>query len=78
MANALNIAQTGLDAQQTRLSIISNNLANVATTGYKKSRPNFEDLLYETISQPGASCGLRRLNGGARVRCCSPAASTWG
>jgi len=55
MASALNIAQTGLDAQQTRLSIISNNLANVATTGYKKSRPNFEDLLYETISQPGAS-----------------------
>ena len=45
MASALNIAQTGLDAQQTRLSIISNNLANVATTGYKKSRPNFEDLL---------------------------------
>ena len=55
MASALNIAQTGLDAQQTRLSIISNNLANVATTGYKKSRPNFEDLLYETIAQPGAS-----------------------
>lgn len=51
----MNIAQTGLDAQQTRLSIISNNLANVATTGYKNSCPNFEDLLYETISQPGAS-----------------------
>ena len=55
MASALNIAQTGLDAQQTRLSIISNNLANVATTGFKKSRPNFEDLLYETVTQPGAS-----------------------
>ena len=55
MASALNIAQTGLDAQQTRLAVISNNLANVATTGYKKSRPIFEDLLYETIAQPGAA-----------------------
>jgi flagellar basal-body rod protein FlgG len=55
MASALNIAQTGLDAQQTRLAVISNNLANVSTTGYKKSRPAFEDLLYETIAQPGAS-----------------------
>jgi len=55
MASALNIAQTGLDAQQTRLAVISNNLANVSTTGYKKSRPAFEDLLYETVTQPGAS-----------------------
>ncbi|MEQ8232526.1 MAG: flagellar basal-body rod protein FlgG [Gammaproteobacteria bacterium] len=55
MASPLNIAKTGLDAQQTRLSVISNNLANVATTGYKRSRAVFEDLLYETISQPGAA-----------------------
>ncbi|MGE0484862.1 MAG: flagellar basal-body rod protein FlgG [Gammaproteobacteria bacterium] len=55
MASALNIAQTGLDAQQTRLAVIANNLANVATTGFKKSRPVFEDLLYETIAQPGAA-----------------------
>ncbi len=55
MASALNIAQTGLDAQQTRLAVISNNLANVSTNGYKKSRANFEDLLYETITQPGAA-----------------------
>jgi flagellar basal-body rod protein FlgG len=55
MPSALNIAQTGLDAQQTRLAVISNNLANVSTTGYKKSRPAFEDLLYETVTQPGAS-----------------------
>ncbi len=55
MASALNIAQTGLDAQQTRLSVISNNLANVSTNGYKKSRANFEDLLYEAVAQPGAS-----------------------
>ena len=55
MASALNIAQTGLDAQQTQLSIIANNLANVATIGFKKGRPVFEDLLYETVVQPGAS-----------------------
>lgn len=55
MASALNIAQSGLDAQQTRLAVISNNLANVSTTGYKKSRPTFEDLLYETVAQPGAA-----------------------
>ncbi|MGR8919822.1 MAG: flagellar basal-body rod protein FlgG [Gammaproteobacteria bacterium] len=55
MASALNIAQTGLDAQQTRLAVISNNLANVSTNGYKKSRANFEDLIYETVTQPGAS-----------------------
>ncbi|MCZ6893509.1 MAG: flagellar basal-body rod protein FlgG [Gammaproteobacteria bacterium] len=54
MASALDIAQSGLDAQQTRLSVISNNLANVATTGFKKGRAVFEDLLYETITQPGA------------------------
>lgn len=54
MSSALDIAQSGLDAQQTRLSVISNNLANVATTGFKKGRAVFEDLLYETITQPGA------------------------
>jgi flagellar basal-body rod protein FlgG len=55
MASALHIAQTGLDAQQTRMSVISNNLANVGTTGFKKGRASFEDLLYETVSQPGGS-----------------------
>jgi len=55
MPSALHIAQTGLDAQQTRMSVIANNLANVATTGFKKGRAAFEDLLYETVSQPGGS-----------------------
>lgn len=54
MTQALWIAKTGLDAQQTRMSIISNNLANVNTTGYKFSRPIFNDLLYQTVRQPGA------------------------
>jgi flagellar basal-body rod protein FlgG len=55
MANALWIAKTGLDAQQSRMAIIANNLANVNTTGYKYSRPIFNDLLYQTVRQPGAA-----------------------
>jgi flagellar basal-body rod protein FlgG len=48
------IAKTGLDAQQTHLDVISNNLANVSTNGFKRSRAVFEDLLYQTLRQPGA------------------------
>lgn len=54
MSSALWVAKTGLDAQQTRLAVISNNLANVNTTGYKRSRAVFEDLLYQTVRQVGA------------------------
>lgn len=54
MLRSLYIARTGLDAQQTQLDVISNNLANASTTGFKKSRAVFEDLLYQTIRQPGA------------------------
>ena len=54
MNPALWIAKTGLEAQQSRLGIISNNLANVSTTGFKRDRAVFEDLLYQTVRQPGA------------------------
>ncbi len=54
MNQALWIAKTGLDAQQTRMAVISNNLANVNTTGFKKGRAVFEDLVYQTVRQPGA------------------------
>lgn len=54
MIRALWVARTGLDAQQTNLDVISNNLANVSTNGYKRSRVVFEDLLYQTMRQPGA------------------------
>lgn len=54
MYSSLWIAKTGLDAQQTRLSVISNNLANVNTTGFKRSRAVFEDLLYQNVRQVGA------------------------
>ena len=53
MNPALWISKTGLDAQQTRMSVISNNLANVSTTGYKRERAIFEDLFYQNVRQPG-------------------------
>ena len=55
MIRSLWIAKTGLDAQQTQLDITSNNLANVSTNGFKRARGVFEDLLYQTLRQPGAS-----------------------
>ncbi|MBY0340339.1 MAG: flagellar basal-body rod protein FlgG [Rhodocyclaceae bacterium] len=54
MMRSLWIAKTGLDAQQLNLDVISNNLANVSTNGFKRSRAVFEDLLYQTMRQPGA------------------------
>ena len=54
MIRSLWIARTGLDAQQTQLDVISNNLANVSTNGYKRARGVFEDILYQTLRQPGA------------------------
>ncbi len=53
-SQALWIAKTGLDAQQTRMSVISNNLANVNTTGFKRGRAVFEDLLYQNVRQVGS------------------------
>jgi flagellar basal-body rod protein FlgG len=53
MHPALWIAKTGLDAAQTDVSVVSNNLANASTVGFKKDRAVFEDLLYQNINQPG-------------------------
>lgn len=55
MNPALWIAKTGLDAQQTRMQVVSNNLANVSTTGFKRGRASFEDLLYQQVRQPGGA-----------------------
>ncbi|CAM2138479.1 flagellar basal-body rod protein FlgG [Pararobbsia alpina] len=55
MNRSLYIAATGMNAQQTNLDVISNNLANVSTNGFKASRAVFQDLLYQTTRQPGAS-----------------------
>jgi len=55
MNPALWVSKTGLDAQQSRLSVISNNLANVNTTGFKRDQAVFEDLMYQNIRQSGAA-----------------------
>ena len=54
MNRSLYIAATGMNAQQSQMDVISNNLANVSTNGFKGSRAVFEDLLYQTVRQPGA------------------------
>src|SRR3546814_6157360 len=52
---AMHLARTGLDAQDTRMRVISNNLANVNTTGFKKGRAAFATLAYQTITAPGSA-----------------------
>jgi flagellar basal-body rod protein FlgG len=54
MFSSLWIAKTGLDAQQTRMDVVSNNLANTNTTGFKRARAEFEDLTYQNRGQAGA------------------------
>jgi flagellar basal-body rod protein FlgG len=57
MLRALYSAAAGMESQQMNLDVISNNLANVNTTGFKKSKTEFEDLLYQTTRAPGAEQG---------------------
>lgn len=54
MEPALWISKTGLEAQNENIAVIANNLANVSTTGFKKGRAAFEDLIYQNLKQPGA------------------------
>ncbi|KHD89686.1 MAG: flagellar basal body rod protein FlgG [Bdellovibrio sp. ArHS] len=58
MLKSLNTAATGMAAQQTNMDVISNNIANVSTNGFKKSRAEFEDLMYQTQKEPGAQTGM--------------------
>jgi len=68
MIRSLWTAKSGLEAQQFNVDIISNNLANVSTNGFKRARPIFEDLLYQTLRQPGAqSSQLTALPTGLQV-----------
>ena len=57
MLRALHIAATGMDAQEKKMDVTSNNLANVNTFGFKKGRAEFQDLLYQTVKAPGTSTG---------------------
>lgn len=54
MLRALHTSATGMDAQQTQIDIIANNLANVNTTGFKKSRGEFQDLYYQQLRSASA------------------------
>ena len=68
MIKSLWTAKTGLESQQTKLDVISNNLANVSTNGFKRSRPVFEDLLYQNMRQPGAQNNIQdRLPSGMQI-----------
>jgi flagellar basal-body rod protein FlgG len=68
MIRSLWIAKTGLEAQQTQMDVISNNLANVSTNGFKRSRAVFEDLLYQNLRQPGAqSSQLTQIPSGLQI-----------
>ena len=51
--NSMHVAKTGLNAQQRRMQVIANNLANVNTTGFKRERVNFETLLYQVLRSSG-------------------------
>ena len=55
MINSLWISKTGMEAQQTQLDVISHNLANVSTTGFKRATAVFEDLMYQNLRQVGAN-----------------------
>ncbi len=68
MIKSLWTAKTGLESQQVKLDVISNNLANVSTNGFKRSRAVFEDLLYQNLRQPGAQNDVQnRLPSGLQV-----------
>ena len=62
MIRALFTAATGMQAQETNIDVISNNLANVNTTGYKKSRADFQDLMYQYLVEPGAPTSASTSN----------------
>lgn len=67
MIQSLYTASTGLDAQQKQLGVIANNIANVNTTGFKKSRLNFESLLHQNVRRPGVEVGDSRLPSGLSI-----------
>lgn len=61
MIKSLHTAATGMQAQQTNMDVTANNIANISTTGFKKARAEFEDLLYKTEKEPGSASGLNAV-----------------
>lgn len=62
MIRSLHTAATGMQAQQTNMDTVAHNMANVSTVGFKKSRAEFEDLLYNNIKEPGQETGLNAIS----------------
>jgi flagellar basal-body rod protein FlgG len=62
MIKSLNTAATGMQAQQANMDVIANNLANTSTVGFKKSRAEFEDLLYHNVKDPGEATGANSIS----------------
>lgn len=62
MIRSLHTAATGMKAQQTNMDVTANNIANVSTTGFKKARAEFEDLMYQTQVEPGAATGQNSIS----------------
>ncbi len=62
MIRSLDTAATGMKAQQTNLDVTAHNIANASTTGFKKARAEFEDLMYHTIKEPGSATGLNAVS----------------
>ena len=62
MIRSLNTAATGMKAQQTNMDVSANNIANASTTGFKKARAEFEDLMYQTTIEPGAATGQNSVS----------------
>lgn len=76
MIRALWTAATGMQSQQLNIDVVANNLANVNTTGFKKSRPDFQDLMYQTLKTTGApSTNATQIPVGIQVGLGSKAAS---
>ncbi|MFN3432162.1 MAG: flagellar hook-basal body complex protein, partial [Candidatus Sericytochromatia bacterium] len=67
MIHGIWTAATGMQAQQMRIDTIANNLANVNTTGFKKSNVDFQDLLYQTLNQPGIENAGYQVGRGVRA-----------
>src|SRR5580698_3451174 len=62
MIRSLNTAASGMKVQQTNMDVIANNIANASTVGFKKSRAEFEDLMYQTMKEPGTPTGLNSVS----------------
>ena len=72
MVKSLNTAATGMAAQQNNMDVIANNIANVSTNGFKKSRAEFEDLVYHNLKNPGEASGLNSVTPTGVQTCALP------